>query len=316
MSEQQRNEDRLNDLLADRAVFGLDADEAEELSKLISLTDKGDDDSFEIAAAAVDLSMNKAEPMPADLSKKLSELGHRAMENDRAMETEQAASKKTATVEPSHQVIHAGETNSDLRSASTAKLREIVAWGCAAAIGFVALMVWTNNRSDLKQLETQVADLKAENIELSTSNSQLEVSVKEFRKQMFPDGKEIYERLASNQENLQWNWSATGETEGSGDIVWDEEKQEGVMRLVNLEVNDPEVSQYQLWIIEEGRRQHPVDGGVFDIKEKGEIFVPVNSKLYAKNAVTFAITVEKPGGVVVSNKENLPYVATAPKAAQ
>lgn len=86
----------------------------------------------------------------------------------------------------------------------------------------------------------------------------------------------------------------------SGDVVWDNDTQQGFMRLVNLPVNDPQQSQYQLWIVDPDRDQHPVDGGVFDVNQDGEVIIPIDSKLPIISPAAFAITREQPGGVVVS----------------
>ena len=94
--------------------------------------------------------------------------------------------------------------------------------------------------------------------------------------------------------------TADGYQQVSGDVVWDNEKQQGFMRLVNLPINDPSQSQYQLWIVDPERDKNPVDGGVFDITVDGEVLVPIDSKLSVISPAAFAITREQPGGVVVS----------------
>ena len=86
----------------------------------------------------------------------------------------------------------------------------------------------------------------------------------------------------------------------SGEVVWSEQLQRGFMRLKGVSVNDPKVRQYQLWIVDPARDTHPVDGGVFDIASTGEVIVPFEARLGVRGAAAFAITAEKPGGVVVS----------------
>ena len=53
--------------------------------------------------------------------------------------------------------------------------------------------------------------------------------------------------------------------------------------------------------------QRPVDGGVFDIAAQaaatGEVIIPIDAKLPVGDARIFAITVEPPGGVVVSDRD-------------
>jgi hypothetical protein len=84
-----------------------------------------------------------------------------------------------------------------------------------------------------------------------------------------------------------------------GDVVWSDTKQAGFMRLTGMPINDPGKTQYQLWIVDPTRYKYPIDGGVFDIDSRGEVIIPIDAKLKTTPTV-FAITEEKPGGVVVS----------------
>lgn len=64
---------------------------------------------------------------------------------------------------------------------------------------------------------------------------------------------------------------------------------------------DPAQRQYQLWIFDRNQDEKtPVDGGVFDITSDGEVIIPIRAKLRVAEAYLFAVTIEKPGGVVVS----------------
>ena len=90
----------------------------------------------------------------------------------------------------------------------------------------------------------------------------------------------------------------------SGEVIWNDERQEGYMSLVNLPVNDPTQSQYQLWIVDPERDELPVDGGVFDISSGSETAViPIRNALKVFKPVAFVITLEQPGGVVKSKQE-------------
>ncbi len=88
----------------------------------------------------------------------------------------------------------------------------------------------------------------------------------------------------------------------TGDVVWSPEKQAGYMRLSGLPKNDPKRESYQLWIVDDSQDK-PIDGGTFDVTADGEIVIPIDAKLKSMNPKLFAITVEKPGGVVVSKME-------------
>jgi len=107
---------------------------------------------------------------------------------------------------------------------------------------------------------------------------------------------------ASDAVVIPWARPATaGYEQVSGDVVWSDARQAGFMRLAGLPANDPSVAQYQLWIVDADRSPQPVDGGVFDMPVgTGEVVIPIDAKLAVNAPTVFAITLEKPGGVVVS----------------
>ncbi len=130
-------------------------------------------------------------------------------------------------------------------------------------------------------------------------------------------------------ELTQWDWISTDDQavvgEVIGDVVWSDTLNKGYMRISGLAVNDPSLEQYQLWIFDATRptgdlpqfgegllTQRPIDGGVFDINSAGEVIIEIDSKLAVKQAAAFAITVEPPGGVVVSDRTRVPLLALAP----
>ena len=78
-----------------------------------------------------------------------------------------------------------------------------------------------------------------------------------------------------------------------------------------LAANDPAKNQYQLWIFDGGRdERYPVDGGVFDVgASQGEVVIPISAKVRVHDPKMFAVTVEKPGGVVVSKRERVVVAA-------
>jgi hypothetical protein len=120
------------------------------------------------------------------------------------------------------------------------------------------------------------------------------------------------ELVAANQELVQAKWSPgpTPSEGATGDVVWSAPQQQGFMRFRGLPVNMPSKEQYQLWIFAKNQSDKtPIDGGVFDITSTEEVIIPINAKLYVQDAFMFAITIEKPGGVVVSSRERLPLLA-------
>ncbi|MFN0245877.1 MAG: anti-sigma factor domain-containing protein [Kofleriaceae bacterium] len=122
------------------------------------------------------------------------------------------------------------------------------------------------------------------------------------------------ELLASATDLTTLEWTATKDpnaTGAKGDIVWSKTAQKGFMRFTGLATNDPTKLQYQLWIFDKNRPQEtPVDGGVFDISATGEVIIPIAAKLSVDEPVLFAVTIERPGGVVVSKRERVVVTAT------
>jgi Anti-sigma-K factor rskA len=93
----------------------------------------------------------------------------------------------------------------------------------------------------------------------------------------------------------------------TGDVIWDPATQRGFLHFTGLAANDPAVHQYQMWIFDAGRdKRFPVDGGVFDVPANaGEVVIPIRATLMVRKPAAFAVTVEKPGGVVVSGREHV-----------
>lgn len=132
---------------------------------------------------------------------------------------------------------------------------------------------------------------------------------------MAPDFEADRERLiAAADGTTVISWSTPESPEFArveGDVVWNNERQEGYMRLAGMPANDPATSQYQLWLVDPERDGNPVDGGVFDIPAGAStVVIPIDAKLAVNNPKVFAITREQPGGVVVS-KGPLLVVASA-----
>jgi hypothetical protein len=99
----------------------------------------------------------------------------------------------------------------------------------------------------------------------------------------------------------------------SGDVVWDPATQRGYMHFTGLAANDPSIHQYQIWIFDSTRdKRFPVDGGVFDVPANAvEVVIPIRATLMVRKPAAFAVTVEKPGGTVVSGREHIVALGAA-----
>jgi anti-sigma-K factor RskA len=123
--------------------------------------------------------------------------------------------------------------------------------------------------------------------------------------------------LASATDVLRLDWAEGGDETAlgaTGDVIWSDEQQQGAMRFVGLAANDPGEFQYQLWVFDAERdAAYPVDGGVFDVAPGGgEVVVPITTTLPVSRATLFAVTVERPGGVVVSDRSRMALLASVP----
>lgn len=143
----------------------------------------------------------------------------------------------------------------------------------------------------------------------------LAVGIRDFPgARRFRTSSEMREALLSEPGTVRWVWSATGDAAAkglTGDVVWNEREQRGYMTFHNLASNNPNVSTYQLWVFAENQDERfPVDGGVFDIPAGGvDVVVPITPRIHVAGAKLFAVTVERPGGVVVSKRERIVSVA-------
>ena len=88
-----------------------------------------------------------------------------------------------------------------------------------------------------------------------------------------------------------------------GEAIFDPQSSKGVLVIEGLASNDPSAEQYQLWIFDAKRdERYPVDGGVFDMPACGRAVIPIEAKLSVEQPTLFAVTIERPGGVVVSDR--------------
>lgn len=104
--------------------------------------------------------------------------------------------------------------------------------------------------------------------------------------------------------------NAPAEQQGvTGDVVWNEELEQGYLRFVGLEVNDPTREQYQVWVIDDRGMEQKVSGGVFNATALGEVIVPIDPALDIGRVALFAVTVEEPGGIMVPDLRRRVVVA-------
>jgi anti-sigma-K factor RskA len=273
MTEPYFDDQRLHELLADRALFELSAEEQNELRALLA-SSSIDPLSFDYTAAMVALTFlpDADEPLPADLEARMKSAAEAFLPQKRP--TADAAATDRSRLRPI-----------DAAAASRRGKREVAAW-CVAAASTAALLLVTWQMGWKQPSTSSTAEGRATLLKLA------------------PDV-------------LQVNWTATTDPSAqgaTGDVVWSVDKQQGFLRFKGLSRNDPQKNQYQLWIFDGHQDdRYPIDGGVFDVDSaSGEVIVPIRAALRVVDPQMFAVTLEKPGGVVVSNRKRIALVAKVP----
>jgi len=280
--------DEMFDLLADRAAFGLDDDEATQLDALIDRHGWVREDCLDEVAALLAVSFEEAdaasEEMPADVAERIRAGVHAAIDAG-----DPGVLGRIGPADP---------TTGDAPIAPAGGGGGVMGWlGWVAAAAAIAVAVMVANPTETARPQNR-AQLVAW----------------------------IDQHPAAVQWD--WAPGLVDPDEdATGLVTFDPETQEGYMLIKGLEPNDPRFQQYQLWIWDQEREPdpanpaplaenvHPVDGGVFDVNGEGEAVIPIDAKLIVGKPYLFAITVERPGGVAKSGKEHVPLIAAPPSDA-
>ena len=282
----EATQDILFDLLTKKAIYGLDESEQRELDELDSGTADTEFRSLEIAAAAVMMIGLEEEQLPTHLSAKILANAAQYATSDERIETADAWPPATDRVASSYA--------SNIETTPGNSWFGWFGWAAAAvACIALALNIWFTRFQP--------------NVEVARNPPPVDtprsLTPAELRDEML--------RAASG--TIKATWAAGNVKELAqlvGDVVWSDEKQAGYMRLRGLPVNDVSKETYQLWIFDKTQdKATPIDGGTFDVTSAGDIVIPINAKLKAQGPEMFAITVEKPGGVVVSKRDKLAAIA-------
>jgi hypothetical protein len=294
MAARVPDDERLDDLLATRAIERLSPAEQEELNEFTARYPDADFDSLERVAASLAISGLRIEPLPAALRARI-EADAELLLSGRAQPQTEAVVTQFPARPP----------------------RPATAWGgwfAAAAALVMAVVGWLQ----VDRLDQDRSALAARQAVLEGSVARLERNLAEkdaaLAELQDPSPAGLMAALQARPETLVLPWSATDDPAAGGAegaVLWNPAEQAGLMRFRGLEANDPTVAQYQLWIFDAERDDRfPVDGGVFDVPAGAEeVLVPIRARLPVGEAVLFAITVEAPGGVVVSSRERIALVA-------
>ena len=268
----EKNRERLLELMTDQALFGLESQESLELEQLQKEFPDLQAESFEQLAAMIEVAgLTQRESLPDSLRDKI-QAG--------MADFVRTPSRSTNEVQPATGF-------SQLPVSEGGGWRRAVAfagWALAACL-VIALFLPNGGEKNTNPVR----------------------SVAERRTSLIDSASDVILRDWQTTEDPAAT-SADGSS-ATGDVVWSNERQEGYLRIAGLQANDPTVNQYQLWIFDDDQ-EHPVDGGVFDIPPgTGEVLIPITAKINVSRPTVFAVTVEKPGGVVVSKQKRVPLLA-------
>jgi hypothetical protein len=270
--QNENQDERLTELLMQRATGALSAPESDALAQAMPKLPPGEVARWEAAAAELTAAFAVAEISP--------------LEPLPAALADRIISAGEATVRSQPRAVQVPKAV--VVNAEPVRRSNLMAWGgwfAAAA----AVLLWlvpsrdTRRPTDAPTAVTRVAALRDSLLARDSA----------------------VQRLA---------WTATKDSAAigaGGDVVWSASAQRGVMRFAGLQANDRTKWQYQLWIFDKTRDQkYPVDGGVFDMPAgQSEVLVAIDPRVPVGDAVMFAVTVERAGGVVVSTRERIALLA-------
>ena len=270
------SDERLVDLMIQRASFGLSESERLDFDRLSSSSENSAEaERFELTASAIDLAYGMGqsqEEMPRQIHDKLLISAGQFLANQRSL--------VAGTPNESRSSLN----QSNVRNSNWGRVNVAAALVTAASL-LVAAGWWF--------VSDQRNNSSVESIALTTQQK-----FDEFMS-------------APPIDLVEVEWQPVQAPKAAGKVVWSDSRQQGYMVLKDLDLNDPLNEQYQLWIFDTAKDQaHPVDGGVFNIASTGEVLIPIVAHVPVSRAVQFAITVERPGGVTVSSREKIPLLAS------
>ena len=144
---------------------------------------------------------------------------------------------------------------------------DILPWALAASLAVSTAAFWYESN----ELKKEAASLLAETLDLRNRDALARVRIATLASQV-----DVYSKATAV-------------------IVWDPQKQRGIVKLANLP--RPETGKdYQLWVIDP-KYPNPVNGGILPIGEDGIARVAFTPDQPVKKADKFAISVEPAGGV-------------------
>jgi hypothetical protein len=276
-------DERLQELLCDQAINGLDPIEQAELERaLAGRSERGP--TFEQTAAIVHLACVRpadVATLPDSVRAKLLEAGEQWCNERRAVENTAGPSLRIA--QASDAVLRGRESRR-----TVGPTRSLLPWLVAAVATIAAIVGWFPRLKPSQVPSTLVSgDPVASRAALLAS-------------------------APADLVRMDWtDWDRPELAGVQGDVVWSDQSQQGYMRFVNLPVLDASRERYQLWIIDARGMEQRVSGGIFN-GTKGEMVLPITPAIPVTGVGAFAITIEKSEGTWVSTMKRRVVIAAKP----
>ncbi len=273
----EKDMEKLLELLSDKALASLEDDELKELQGLEKEFPEAIKmrESFELAAAAVQLAdLDMSEPLPLHLKERI--------------------------LKDAEKLFESSEIR--LESSETRRPVEVTSTESRDRVPFFAWLGWAVAGAACVALAINIYLTR---LRETTTTTQTTVEVQQKQ----PTLAEEREKLLAFPDTIKLEWhDPKNPKEIIGDLVWSNSTQKGFVRFYKLPANDPNKETYQLWIVDESQK-YPIDGGLFNVSSQGEVILPIDARLKVEKPKMFAVTAEKPGGVVVSDLKRLMAVA-------
>ena len=277
-------DERLIDLLADRALFGLDAEDERELADLLAGRSVADREQFERLAAATALALAGGQgAMPADVQARLRD-----------------DARRFAVGAPVVARRHAW-LPVEVRGG-------LALLGTIAAAACVLFMVAGPARD--KDAAPESEPMIAQEPPTVTPR------VPEVPPTRLPTPALQRDEMLASVRDAQTIDCVAADGDGeqqpsAGDVVWSDQRRRGFLRVKGLSRSEPGRVQYRIWILD-GSRGKPISGGVFQVADdSGEVVVPILPQAPVQGPTMFVVTAEEPGSDGEYNADRARVVAKA-----
>lgn len=178
----------------------------------------------------------------------------------------------------------------------------VVAWAAAAAIALGAVTLWTRNHrleDRATGLAQQQADAQGQVRIARDAQQAAEAKLADATAKITELGDELKRMtetsFAKNMEVAMLRSSLKRFEESSAMVVWNQEKQEGLLKLENMPTAQANMD-YQLWIVCK-QCQHPVNAGVVKVGSDGTTAIVFKPAHHIAEAMKFVVSIEAQGGV-------------------